>query len=200
MTQDAPPRDIRARIVDAALQTLRREGFAGTSARSIARTGEFNSALIFYYFGSVNGLLLAALDHSSALRMARYRAAVEDARSVEDLVRVAAHLYAEDVSAGHITVFSELIGASLAHPDLRKHVMERAMPWLQFVQDTLTRYIAGTSLYGFVPVEELARAVLALYVGANLLTHLDPEGSPGAESIETVARIASVLAPLLESR
>ena len=51
----------KEQIVGAAIETLRTEGFGGTSARAIARIGDFNQALIFYHFGSVNGLLLEAL-------------------------------------------------------------------------------------------------------------------------------------------
>src|SRR5262249_44610374 len=66
----------RARMVDAALQTLIEEGYAGTSARVIAARGTFNPALVFYHYGGVDELLLAALDASSEERMARYRDAM----------------------------------------------------------------------------------------------------------------------------
>ena len=55
----------RARIVEAALQALRDEGIAGISARGIARHGGFNQALIFYHFGSVEGLLVAVAQRES---------------------------------------------------------------------------------------------------------------------------------------
>lgn len=55
----------RQRIVDATLETLRNEGFAGATSRAIARAGDFNQALIFYHFGTLDGLLLAALDKTS---------------------------------------------------------------------------------------------------------------------------------------
>src|ERR671919_781582 len=51
--------ETRARIVTAALQALRADGIAGISARAIARHGGFNQALIFYHFGSLEGLLVA---------------------------------------------------------------------------------------------------------------------------------------------
>src|SRR3712207_4123161 len=63
----------RARIVEAALQTIREEGVVGTSARAIARAGGFNQALIFYHFGSVQDVLLAAVERISEARMARYQ-------------------------------------------------------------------------------------------------------------------------------
>lgn len=52
--------DTRERIVEAALRTLKPDGIVGTSARSIAGSGGFNQALIFYHFGSVREALLAA--------------------------------------------------------------------------------------------------------------------------------------------
>ena len=59
----------KLQIVEAALETLKTKGFAGASAREIARTGGFNQALIFYHFGSVRNVLLAALDLVSERRM-----------------------------------------------------------------------------------------------------------------------------------
>jgi len=61
----------RAHLVEAALRTLIEEGYAGTSARAIAGRAGLNPALIFYHFGGVDDLLLAALDRSSAERLER---------------------------------------------------------------------------------------------------------------------------------
>src|ERR1051326_1498467 len=116
------PATTKERIVAAALETLKEEGFAGTSARAIARRGDFNQALIFYHFGTLNDLLLAALDRTSAQRMARYRDAVRRPGTMEDRIRMATELYREDLRTGHITVISELIAGSLARPDLGPEV------------------------------------------------------------------------------
>src|SRR3954447_9717278 len=91
----------RQRIVEATLETLKNEGFAGATSRAIARAGGFNQALIFYHFGSLDGLLLAALDKTSAERLQRYREAVDGADSSEELAQVAATVYAEDRDRGH---------------------------------------------------------------------------------------------------
>src|SRR5206468_12189186 len=91
-------------IVDAALETLQEEGFAGATSRSIARRGGFNQALIFYYFGSLDALLLAALERTSEARLARYRAALAEVSTAEQLLDTLASLYAEDRRSGHMTV------------------------------------------------------------------------------------------------
>ena len=189
--------DLPAQIVDAALETLRSKGFKGSSARAIARAGGFNSALIFYYFGTVNDLLLAALDHSSALRLQRYRQAAEKAESLEELADVASRIYREDVEGGHITVFSELVGASLSHPELGPQIVARVEPWLDFVEETLGKLLEGSPFEPVLPKRDLAFALVAFYMGVNLLTHLD-EDQERIGSLFALARaFAPVLSPLL---
>jgi AcrR family transcriptional regulator len=187
--------DVRGQIIEAALEILKSKGFKGSSARVIADAGGFNSALIFYYFGSLNGLLLAALDHSSEQRMARYRQVVTDADSLEDLLSVAARIYREDVEGGHITVFSELVGASLSHPELAPEIVARAEPWLNFVEEMITRVIKDSPLKELVPAREVAYAVIAFYMGVNLLTHLDEDRS----RIDRLLDLSRQLAPFVAS-
>jgi AcrR family transcriptional regulator len=71
----------RRQLIDSAIETLKDRGFAGASARVIADRAGINQGLIFYHFGSVTGLLLAALDAVSATRQARYGEAVGDVSS-----------------------------------------------------------------------------------------------------------------------
>ena len=188
-----PAADTRARIIDAALESLKADGYAGTSVRSIARRGDFNSALIFYYYGSLNGLLLAALDHTSAQRMTRYQAAVDAAGTLEELVTVAATIYREDVEAGHITVFSELVGASMSQPELGPEIVARAEPWIDFVEGVLRKVIVGTPFEQLLPTRDVAFATIAFYLGVNLLTHLEEDTT----RIDELFRLAAVVAPLV---
>src|SRR6187200_374658 len=108
--------ETRDRIVEATLAVLKRQGYAGASARAIAAEGGFNQALIFYHFGSVRNALLAALDRTSAERMAAYRSAAADATDIPALVAVAGAIYRDDLAAGHITVLAELIAGASADP------------------------------------------------------------------------------------
>ena len=113
-----PRGNTRERIVEAAFETVREVGYAGATSRAIAARGDFNPALIFYYFGSVPELLLAALEHSSRARLARYREAVDAAASLADLARVLGAIYHDDIASGHIRFVSELVAASVANPEL----------------------------------------------------------------------------------
>jgi AcrR family transcriptional regulator len=182
--------ETRDRLIEAASRVLRTEGYAGTSARSIAKEAEVNSALVFYHFGGVDPLLLAALDRSSEQRMASYRAAVAGARTLEELVETANAIYRADLEGGHITLFSELVGASIARPELRAEIVRRSEPWIDFVEQTLERVIGGSPLARLLPPRDLAYAAITFYLGVNVFTHLDADRSRTDAVFALAARVA----------
>lgn len=192
----APAATTKQRIIDAALETIKEDGFAGTSARGIARRGGFNQALIFYHFGTLNDLMLAALDRTSAERMRRYREAVAAARTTDEKIRTATELYREDLESGHITVISELIAGSLARPDLGPEVVARMEPWIDFAEEAIRDFVSGSILEGLVQPRTVAFAVVALYLGVDLLSHLDHDHSRAEALFQMTGRLAGLLVPL----
>ena len=185
--------DRRAQIIDAAIGSLKEVGYAGTSIREIARRGGFNSALISYYFGGLQNLLLAALDHSSEIRMSRYSKAVDEASGAEELMQVARQIYKEDVEGGHITIFTELIAASLAHRELGPELIARADPWLDFVEGAIKKAAGDSPLFQMLPPREIAYGILCFYLGVNLMTQLDPDST----RVEGLFDVANGLTPML---
>jgi AcrR family transcriptional regulator len=183
----------RERIVAAALKTLKDKGFAGATSRAIARAGDFNQALIYYHFGSVDDLLLAALDKTSAERLERYRDEVAKAETAEQLAEVAARVYKEDRDRGHMTVVSQMIAGSVARPELAPEMLARMEPWIELCEEALAKALSGLPVAHVVPLRELAYALTTFYLGLNLLTHLD-EGQERTEAL--VAQLRG-LAPLL---
>ena len=185
----------RERIIKAALATLQREGHARTTARAIARTGAFNSALIFYYFGSLNGLLLAALDHADAERLARHEIAFGQAHTIDDLAQVALRVYREDLDGGHIKVFGEMVGASVAQPELRQELVARAEPWVELIERTLRRVLAGSPLDG-LPARDLAYAAVTFYLGVNLFSYLDADRTRIQALFDLAAHLPKLVGPI----
>lgn len=194
--REESPASTKERIVEAAFQTLKEEGFAGTSARAIARRGGFNQALIFYHFGTLNDLLLTTLDKTSSDRMLRYRDSMSEALSVDEKIQTATRLYREDLASGHITVISELIAASLARPDLGPEVVARMEPWIQFAEGVITELLAGSMFEGAVNSRTLAFAVVALYLGVDLLSHLDHDNSRAEGLFQMAGTMGQYLAPM----
>jgi AcrR family transcriptional regulator len=54
-----PPSDAPERILDAAYEVLKRDGYAGLTTAKVAAASGHNKALIAYYFGSKQGLVAA---------------------------------------------------------------------------------------------------------------------------------------------
>jgi len=185
--------DTRTRIVDATLETLKTKGFAGTSTRAIAAAGGFNPALIFYYFGTLNDLLLAALEHSSGERLHRYRDAFDQAGSLDQLVSLLGRVYREDIESGHIRVVSELVAGSIAVPELGPRVVELMDPWLELAEAAVERALAGSPVLELATPRRLAYAAITFYLGANLVSHLAPDQEDLAGLLDDAARLAPLL-------
>ena len=192
-------RDTKERLIDAALEVLKRDGYAGTSARVIARAGDLNQALIFYHFGSVHGLLLAALDRTSEERLARYREAVGEASSLEDLFDVATRVYREDLEAGHMTIVSEMIAGSMAHPELKQEIVTRLEPWVELAQDAIGRALGSSPFREALPERPLAYGLVAFYTGLNMLANLDPDSTEIEALLEAGSRLAPFAGAILQA-
>jgi len=183
----------RQRIVEAAVQTIKERGFAATSARAIAATGGFNQALVFYHFGSVNDLLVAALDRTSELRMARYKAAIDPVGTLPELLAVASEAYREDLAGGHIKVLAELIAGASAVPELKAQIAARMEPWITLTEEAVERVIAPSALAPLVASQDLAFAIVSLYLGAAMLTHLTDDPRPAESLFHTGTQVGGLL-------
>jgi len=191
--------DRRELMIEAAIESLKEVGYAGTSIREIARRGSFNSALISYYFGGLHNLLLAALDHSSEIRMRRYTQAVDEASGLEEFMAVARQIYREDVEGGHITIFTEMVAASLAHRELGPELIARSEPWLDFVEGAIKQAAGASPLLQILPPREIAYGILCFYLGVNLMTQLDSDTSRVEALFELANQFAPVISPIFSS-
>ncbi|MFN2581557.1 MAG: TetR/AcrR family transcriptional regulator [Candidatus Dormibacteria bacterium] len=183
--------------MSATITSLREEGFAGTSARSIARHGRFNQALIFYHYGSVLDAMVAALERVSAERLDQYRDAVDTANDLSQALAVAQKQYAVDVKEGHITVLAELVAGASSVPELGPEMVRCLEPWTRFAQETIRRLIAGTALDTVIPPAQAARAIVAVYLGMELLDHLDPAAKAADDLFEVARQLVRAARPLL---
>lgn len=181
-----------------AIALLKDVGFTGATSRAVAARGGFNPALIFYYFGSMDSLLLATVDWTSERRLEAYRAALADASTVEQLIAATTRLYREDRDSGHIAVVSQMIAGSIARPELAPEMIVRMQPWLGLCEDVLEKILAGSPAAAAMPTRELAYAVVTFYLGANLLTHLDPERARTDAVFARLEELGPLVTGLLE--
>ena len=188
--------ETRRRLVEGAIEALAEEGFSGASAREIARRAGCTQGLVFYHFGSVANLLLAALDEVSARRRDRYQAAVEAADGLGALAAVARSVFEEDLDTGHMAVLAEMIAGASFTPGLGAEVSARIDPWRQFVATVVRQATAGTPLAGLVPADEVAHGIVALYLGLEMLAHLDGDRTRGLALFDQAQGLAALLSVL----
>ncbi len=175
---------------------MKEEGFAGASARAIARRAGCNQGLVFYHFGSVANLLLAALDEVSETRRVHYQAAVDEADGMGELVDAAQAIFEEDLDAGHIAVLAEMIAGSSATPGLAVEVAARIDPWRSFTADALRRVLEGSPLASVVEPDVAAHAVVALYLGLEMLAQLDGDRSSAIALFDRARTLAGLVQAL----
>lgn len=198
-TTDEPTGETtKSRIVAAALECLGDEGIVGVSARAIARRGGFNQALIFYHFGSVDGLLVAAAVTESRQRSARYADRLGDVTTLQELVAVARHLHDEEFDAGNTAMLVQLMAGAAGSEELRKGVADGLTPWMDLVDAAVTRVTAGTAIPDLVPISDMSFVIASMFIGMDLIMGLDPENDRMTSLFTTMERLGVLVDALMK--
>lgn len=190
--------DTKARLIEACRTCLREEGIAGTSARAIARHGDLNQALVFYHFGSVDGLLQATAREDSARRAALYAERLADVDTLAGLIAVGREIHDVENQSGSTTVLTQVLAGSVSSPDLRASILAGMEPWTVLVEGALDRILAGTPLATAVPTNDIAFAISSLFLGMELMAGLDPDQDRVASlftSLDAVGMFVDALLP-----
>jgi AcrR family transcriptional regulator len=184
--------DTRRALVDAAVDVLRHDGFAAATARTIAARAGCNQGLVFYHFGSVVNLMLAALDEVSAQRRARYEEALVGVARPSELVELAARVFSEDLDTGDAALLVEMIAGTTSTPGLGAQVKARLEPWTHFAVAALDQALDGSPLARVVAPAEIAHAIVALYLGLELLSHLDGDRTRALSLFDRARQLATL--------
>jgi AcrR family transcriptional regulator len=187
--------ETRAALVAGAIEALGEVGFSGASAREIAGRAGCNQALVFYHFGSVNELLLAALDDVSARRLVAYTDIVERANTLTELIDSARAIFSEDLDAGHVAVLVEMITGAQSTPGLGEEVAARLAPWRDFAESAVRRALVGSPVAMLLPAKEIAHAVVAGFLGLELLATLDGDRAAALTLFDRGRLVAGMLDP-----
>lgn len=190
--------ETKDRIIDATLATIGSEGLVGTSARAIAKTGDFNQALIFYHFGSVDELLLAALERANVRRMARFDEQLRNVSSIAEFVTIARELHAGAYDTDASALSAIVAGWSMSS-DLGARVLATLDPWNELVETSLRRLLEAHPLKDVLPVEQLAYSFGALFLGLEVMGRLDPSDERTDAAFAALFALATLADPLLNS-
>jgi hypothetical protein len=124
--------------------------------------------------------------------MGQYGEAVDRVGSPTELVDVATAIFREDLDAGYVAVLVEMIAGASSTPGLGSEVSARLGPWFAFAEQAVTTAL-GPPLDGLLPPGDVAYAIVALYLGLEMLTHLDGDRARALGLFAHAKNLAAVL-------
>lgn len=187
----------RERLLDAAIETLVEDGYSAASARAISGRAGCNQAVIYYHFGSVDDLLSQAVNRSGIARLARYREAMGGLTDPAEIITTWRALHREDIDIGHVPALVELLGGVASSETLREGLKEAVEPSMEFITETIDRVVKAAGLDGVIPVDAAADAVFSLFLGVEMLTHVDGDTERPDKLFAAGQGFADQAAPLL---
>jgi AcrR family transcriptional regulator len=186
--------ELRARLIDAAVVVLARDGFAHASARAIAQEAGTVNGSIFYYFGSMDGLLAATARALAERGIARIREGLGGDRAhVEWPTRLGAVMRAEAEGEDGRAVMELFVG-SRTSPALATEVRAAIDRAIDYATTEMEAVLGGSPITQLVPVPLIAELAAAAFLGIEVLAQNGRE-----MDLDTVARTLSAGVALLRA-
>jgi AcrR family transcriptional regulator len=167
--QPAGGEELRERLVDAAVTVLARDGFAHASARAIAAEAGTVNGSIFYYFGSMDGLLAATAAALADRGIERIRRGLggEDAHR-QWPQRLGEVMRAEAEGEDGRAVMELFVGARTS-PALAHEVRSAIDRAIEYATGELRTVIGGTPFGQVLPIPLIAEVAAAAFLGLEIL-------------------------------
>lgn len=129
----------RQQICRAAAAVIAKEGFAGTTMRTVAEEAGVSTGMLNHYFANRAELLTQALVYISERSQERYERAIEGIPpGVERLEALLDSVLADDTEAVETwRVWINATGEALRLPALRRTIEERLGHWFELVEEAL---------------------------------------------------------------
>jgi AcrR family transcriptional regulator len=161
--------ELRTRLIDAAIHVLARDGFAHTSARAIAQEASTVNGSIFYYFGSMDGLLAATAKALADRGIARIREGLGGEKAhVEWPHRLSAVMRAEAEGDDGRAVMELFVGARTS-PALAAEVREAIDRAIDYATAEMEAVIGSSPIGQLAPVPLIAELAAAAFLGIEVL-------------------------------
>ncbi|MDX6276487.1 MAG: hypothetical protein QOJ72_615 [Nocardioidaceae bacterium] len=200
MTEDVRTTETRRRLIDATMETIRVQGIATVSARTIAATGGVNQALIFYHFGNVANLIGEACVASVNDRVATFGPRLDAVTTFAGLVDAAVALHREERELGNVNVLAQVLAGSQSNPELAEVTGRALRVWTDKVEEVLARLLAASPIGEAFDAETLAHLVSSTFIGLELMgsTTADSADSDiaGLERLGVLAELIDDLGPI----
>lgn len=169
--------ETQQRLLDGAISALRDYGFAGVSARTVARFAGVNQALIFYHFGSINELISRACYVNTTERVNLYRERIGQVDSIVQLLEVGQFIHELEYEAGNVAVLAQVLAGAQQHPELATAAQQSLQVWIDVLHDAVAPLIERSPLKGLVDSVALAETAAAAFIGMELYQGAKPSST-----------------------
>jgi AcrR family transcriptional regulator len=166
----------RQQVVDAAILTLAKRGFANTSVGDIADAAGMSKGVVHYHFKSKDDLIGRVLAECNARMSARVRAAWDEpGQPTERIRRVLREMWASRTDGSpEMRVISDLTAAGVHDPKLRQALSAMFHASRQELVDEFVASFTSIGLKPKVPAHIIPRLVIATLDGLGLHQMFDP--------------------------
>ena len=188
----------RTRLLDVAMDVIRRQGFAATTVDDLCRAAGVTKGASFHHFASKEDLGVAAADHWSETTSALFAGAPYNRHS-DPLDRVLGYLdFRRELIAGEVAAFTCLVGtmAQEVHessPAIRGACQASIFGHSRVVEADIA---AAMELHGAIPgwtAASLALHFQAVLQGAFILAKADNDPEVVLQSLEHLRRYVTLL-------
>jgi len=196
---DVSPSRARAieAFLDAAERLLIEVGYAGITTRRLASEAGLNHGLVHYYFGSLDEVLVQALQRFTARLIERQRAMYEtDAPFLEKWRRAMEYLE-QDLAAGYPKILLELQALGWNRPQIRERLARVNAQWREVLTEAFEK---AADEYGLEPAEFPLDALVSLVMTFNQGIELERLSGISTGHDELLAWIDRWLESLEETR
>ncbi|WP_428031897.1 TetR/AcrR family transcriptional regulator [Ancylobacter sp.] len=119
MPEDAPRREPRRRVLDAAIACFTRAGFHGTSMQQICTEAGMSPGALYRYFPSKEAIIIAIVDEERAMRMSCLELLETAPSFVEGLARMGDVLFSAQTPMVCLELGPEIYAEAARNPALK---------------------------------------------------------------------------------
>jgi AcrR family transcriptional regulator len=179
------------RILEAAYRRLASDGYTRLNMRDVAAEAGVNHALIHYYFGNKDQLVIAVLDEANRRLLERQKQMYTAPGDFAAKWAQARTFYEEDLASGFVRVQMELWAASLSNEALREQFVPRFLAWHSVLEDAVREALKHYRLELLVSPEALATWIVDFWIGMEfeMLLGIPESQAHHKEALDAMQRL-----------
>jgi len=188
--------ETKTKLLEAAKQTLLKQGYAGLSTRAVASEASVPMSQIQYHFGSKQGMVLALFEHLNAELIERQNILFSNPElKLSEKWILACDFLDDDLASGYVRTLHELWTAGFSDTEIGKVVREGVMVWQALLTRLATQSQERFGKLGPFDPDDVAALVGSAFIGAEafLLLGLDDQTFPVRRSLRRLGHAIEIL-------